>query len=250
MVLRDTDLEWLSAYAAGELPVEIAADLERRMDTDPVYKEAALAFLRAEQALSNYRNQKWYAAFRDWDSRPPADQTLDANRPFRLSTLWKIAAVLVPIMIIAGWLWWYKGGTDYQAAADRAFQAYDNDSGLSTLSDGEMSGFEYFDQQDYAKAISAFLLQLKSHPDDGLTEYYLGIAYLGNGQPLQAIPLLEKHLEDPAVNRDNCRWYLALCYLCEGEISTTTAHLEQLIHQDKPPGPQARQLLDWINAKE
>ena len=91
---------------------------------------------------------------------------------------------------------------------------------------------ENYGKGDYVGAIAAFEEALKNErPPDAVVNFYLGVSHLelSPPPPKKAIDYLN---EVVAENRgryyEPARWYRAMCYLVQGEISETRVFLERM----------------------
>ncbi len=76
-----------------------------------------------------------------------------------------------------------------------------------------VQGFKAYSEGDYALSIENFNQYLEEFPNHQQIEFYLGIAYLYEGQPNEAIRLFEPILQNNnALLAAPSKWYAALAY--------------------------------------
>lgn len=247
MKLTDQQIEILSAYFEGELTEAEQLVLERQLEDDEDFRNAAAKLRLLTKSLDDYRHRDQRAKFAQWDKEIATEQLKPKGKVINLNFYLRIAAVLLPLMAIGYWLFMSPPADSYVAIADDAFSKYEKNSKLSTLSGGDLSGYEYFDLEKYPEAVRAFEQALGADPGNQLLEYYLGLSYLGNKQSLKAIPLLKKHVSNQNINTDDCKWFLALAYLRSGSEPEAKSILLELSSLKESPGPEANLLIQKIH---
>lgn len=91
--------------------------------------------------------------------------------------------------------------------------------GAQTLSQAKV----WFEQGRYEKALPVFQQQVKNKPADGSLNYWYGVCLLKTGQPVEALPFLEK-----AKGRkvQQAGWYLALTHETLGAPDVALTELD------------------------
>ncbi len=91
---------------------------------------------------------------------------------------------------------------------------------------------ENYGNGDYIGAISALQESLENErPPDATVNFYLGVSHLelSPPRPKKAIEFLNKVVDERKGRYyEPARWYRALCYLAQGEISETRVFLERI----------------------
>lgn len=91
---------------------------------------------------------------------------------------------------------------------------------------------ENYGNGDYVGAIAAFEEALKNdRPPKAVVNFYLGVSHLelSTPRPKKAIEYLNKVVaEKRGRYYEPARWYRAMCYLAQGEISETRVFLERM----------------------
>ncbi len=102
-----------------------------------------------------------------------------------------------------------------------------------TLQDKWDSSANKYARKNYTDAIISFNNLISYNPEDVyIDHFYIGLSYIGKGQPREAIDHLEKAI---AVNHEltePARWYLALAHLQNEEIDKTKSLLKPFISEE------------------
>ena len=103
-----------------------------------------------------------------------------------------------------------------------------------------------YDEQQYDQAITLFA-QGDALSDPGYTFYY-GASHLAADQPEQAIPLLERVVEESnGLFYEPGLWYLALAHLKANDPAAARPYLQTLAEQPGDYTEEAQELLDKIS---
>lgn len=239
MRLTEEQYELLEAYLTNELSASDRAlfEAEVRADADlqtEVGRQRDLRLgLRAmgiERTLDRVRTQ--YKATRPEPVRANWQPTV--VRPLSTWRYWAVAASMVLVLGV--------GFYAYQQTVDKRVDiAY-----ADTLPDELIKGFpsgnftpeirtRFLDALTGYKAgkYDQVIERLKTLPADKETAYYkdyfLGLSYVANGQPTEAIPLLSGALTTPSAPlRQKVEWCLALAYVKNGQNEQARPILEQI----------------------
>ena len=252
MRLTEEQYELLEAYLNNELSASDRALFEAdvRADADlqaEVGQQRDLRLgLRAmgiERTLERVRTQ--------YKAAPPeparADWQPTVVRPLSTWRYWAVAASVVLVLGLGFYAY-------QQTTGSRADIAY-----ADTLPDELIKGFPAESlspeiRTQFLNALTSYragkydqvIERLKTLPADKETTYYkdyfLGLSYVANGQPTEAIPLLSGALTTPSAPlRQKVEWCLALAYVKNGQndqalpilkrISTDQAHPFQSLAQ-------------------
>lgn len=113
--------------------------------------------------------------------------------------------------------------------------------------DLKSQAFLAYEQENYDQAIPKFESYL-STTSDLESQFYFGVALLGNGQSSEAITQLQAVKNNPPkpVYTDYANWYLALAHLQADETKTAKTILELLSENSGDFQNQAKNLLDSL----
>lgn len=252
MRLTEEQYELIEAYLKNELSATDRASFETDIQTDAELRaevdrqrdlRLGLRALGIQQALERARTQ--YKA-----SLP----TTESAAVVRSLTTWRYWAAAASVVVILG-----IGYYAYQQTANRqADIAYaetvtsdTNDELLKSFPSDNvpletrttfLDAFRNYKAGKYDQVIE----QLKTLPTGKQTihyrNYFLGLSYLANKQPANAIPLLSKAQASPSLKiRQKAEWFLTLAYIKNNQkeralpiltrISTDKAHPFQLLAQ-------------------
>ena len=268
MNLSEEQYEVIEAYLANELSADDRAFFEGNIQSDTelraeVERQRALRLgLRAigiERMLGRAKAHYQATASEEMASEEIESTTV---RPLvRLLTTWQYWVAAASIVLLLG-VGYYAFR---QQMAQREAIAY-TDSFGPTPADQVMKGFptdafpiatrpqlldalRNYKTGKYDRVIS----QLKTLPADKKTIYYknyfLGLSYLANRQPAEALPLLNNARMAPTLAlRQKATWFLALAYVKNGQKNKALPILKR-ISTDKanPFNALAQLVLQKIN---
>lgn len=228
MRLTEEQYELIEAYLKNELSAtdrvsfesDVEADAELKAEVDRQRDiRLGLQALGIQRALKRAKTQ--YKT-----SLPTATserELLTVVRPLYKWQYWVAAASVVIVLGVGYYL--------YQQTASRQFDIAYTETVTSASNDDMLKSFpsENVAPETRTKFLDAFtnykagkynqvIEQLKTLPADKQTihykDYFLGLSYLANKQPINAIPLLSKAQETPSIRlRQKAEWFLALAYV-------------------------------------
>ena len=162
--------------------------------------------------------------------------------------LWKIAAVLV---IVIGLFWFFNPSVNYEKLYADHFEPYPNIAaplvrGNEYREDRVAKAFQYYDQQEFKKAIPAF--EELYHKDKiAYANFYYAISLMADHQEKKAISVLkDPDWQIPKKYRIQTNWYLALAYIKTQNKKEAASYLEKIIETNSSRSHQAQDLLSKI----
>ncbi len=248
MKLSEEDIIKLEAFWQGTLDANEQAELERQLQEDEAFQEAAEewklivneGFLPPQEELEEQEEIK--RRMQAYAKEPEAETTTESKaRPFRLRRLYIGLAAAAALLLL---LWFGPLGRILgpSSPADEFFAHLPRDN--ANLSDPGDAGKQAYDQQTYRKAYTA-LLQDVASSGDSLNLIYASVAAIGSGQAEKAIPILE-----PLVGANNWQlyqseiaWYLALAYVYEERDEQAINLLEKMVDTGREYSSEAQALL-------
>ena len=140
----------------------------------------------------------------------------------------------------------YKYATVYidQASGQSFIHLQKSASTSETLE--SKAAFEQYDSQNYSAAINSFQSLLRENPQDINLNFYLGLSYLGAGQPENAIPYLKDIGSSSHPYQEPAQWYLALSYLKMGEVESGKATLLAITNSSSAYRERAAEILEVL----
>lgn len=257
MKLTEEQYELIEAYLKNELSAsdrtlfeaDMRADAELQTEVDRQRDlRLGLRAVGIERTLQQARAQ--YKATSTESARLSWQPTL--VRPLSTWRYWAVAASTVLILGIGFY-------TYQQTTSERVDIAY-------AMTDELTKGFpsdnvspevrtEFLDALTNYKAgkYNRVIKRLRTLPADKQTVYYknyfLGLSYLANRQPAQAIPLLNKALGTPSAPlRQKVDWCLALAYVKDGQNEKALPILKRIsIDKSHPFQSLAQRVLQKIS---
>ena len=256
MNLSENQFELIDAYLSNQLSptdrvsfeTDLAGDVELRAEVD---RQKSLRLgLRAvgiERALARAKAQFEQTSF-SIDENPLVTESAPVSQPIvRPLTTWRYwvaAASMVVVMGIAYYAYQQTGNQRAEMAYADTFAPTPPDQLLKEFPTGSLppaaktrlfNALKNYQAGKYDIVID----QLRTLPANRQTvhykNYFLGLSYLANNQPVNAIPLLQQAQTTPSRPlRQKAEWFLALAYVKSGQkkkalpmlnrISTNKAH--------------------------
>lgn len=243
MKLSEEQYEVIEAYLTNELSTDdralfdadMQADAELRAEVDRQRDlRLGLRALGIERALER-------AKARHQATASSVEESTVVRPLVRPLTTWRYWAAAASVVLVLG-----VGYYTYQQQADRRDEIAYADSFGPAPSDQLMKDFPSgaFASPVRPQLADAFrnykagrydrvIAQLRTLPADKQTapykNYFLGLSYLANRQPADAIPLLSNARTGPAlVLRQKATWFLALAYVKNGQKKKALPMLKQI----------------------
>ena len=279
MNLSENQFEVIEAYLANELSPTDRASFETDLAQNPDLRaevdhqrelRLGLRALGIEQALERAKAQ--YVAMTDstqepvitgnrtptatrWPERVPDNQTM--VKPLINWRYWAAAASIVAVLGVSYYAYQQTNSRTDLAYAD-TFSADQSEQLMKDFPSGNVSPATrtaYLDALATYKAgkYDEVIGKLKTLPADKQTihykNYFLGLTYLANKQPTDAIPLLSKAQDSPnAQLRQKAEWFLALAYVKNGQNEKARPILNQIsTNRANPFNALAKRVLQRIN---
>lgn len=243
MKLSEDQYEIIEAYLTDELSAadrasfenDLRADIELREEVDRQRDiRLGLRAMGIERALERARNQYKATAL--------APETIaDKQTVIRPLVNWRYWSAAASVVVILGIGYYtYQQSTDRQA--DMAYAETFTPDPTDQLTKDFPSGAvapetrtQFLDALTNYKAgkYDNVIEQLRTLPADKQTihykNYFLGLSYLANKQPSEAIPLLSKARATPSEKlRQKAEWFLALAYVKNGQTKKALPMLKQI----------------------
>lgn len=249
MNLSEEQYELIEAYLTNELSAvdqlafenDLKADAELKAEVDRQRDiRLGLRALGIERALERAKAQ--YKA-----TSAPAETPLVSQPVVRPLVSWRYWAAAASVVVVLGAGYFaYQQTTNRQADIAYA-ETFSSDPTTDLMKDFPSGQMAPSIRDQFLDAMTAYksgkydkvIEQLKTLPADKQTlpyrNYFLGLSYLANKQPVEAIPLLTKaQAASSGKLRQKSEWFLALAYVKTNQkekalpllkrISTDKAH--------------------------
>lgn len=227
----------IEGYLNNTLTALQQQEFGRLMGEDRQFAEEVAFHEKMKTAIRLEERQNLKARFDALDASPHPTK------------LWWYAAAAVFVLGVIGWWTSTLFPQNSEDLYHSYFEPYPNtvdpivrsDAGQSGLSD---QAFEWYDKGDYDKASAAFG-DLYKHSQRAQDLFYQAVALMASGHHAEAIPLLEQQKKDGSFF-EAAQWYLGLAYLKDGQVSKAKTHLEKVRDSGGFLSPQAVKLLDEL----
>lgn len=243
MRLTEEQYELIEAYLNNELSAPDRASFERDVQADAELQAEidrqrdlrlglrAMGIARAlEQTRTNYKTSAATAT--------SANKELTVVRQLPVWRYWAAAASVVIVLGVGYYAYQQTASRQVDIAYAETVTPDTNDELLKSFPSENVAPqtrTTFFDAfRDYkAGKYEQVIEQLHTLPADKQTIYYknyfLGLSYLANKQPTNAIPLLNKAQTSPDLKiRQKAEWFLALAYIKNNQNERALPILKQI----------------------
>lgn len=241
------EYELIDAYLQGELEATANAEIEKRINTDRVFREKVEEIRWLTIGISESVLRKQLDSFHQ--SMTPSIAQVHTLQGNGRSLKMRWIAIAASVLIIASTGWWLF--RDGQPENERLFSAYFTpDIGLPVAMGSEDStAYAFYDgmisykEERYADAINKWQSIAHSSGYTDTLRYYIGMAMLNNKKHAEAEAILKEltAMNQPAFLED-AYWYLALIRLRNNDMTGAAGYLEKI----KSGRPEAAELLAKI----
>lgn len=158
-----------------------------------------------------------------------------------------IAVVLLAIVAI----FWQQSGqrTERLQNIAKDYWTFDRAVNIDPVDNSDFAnGIRFYDEKEFGKAATLFEKHLaaQENPDeDPIAQLYYGVSLALSQQQIKAIPLLVRLANQQTAVSSSAQWFLALCYLRDGNETQARKWLEGL-KTDPVHGQRARNVLDAL----
>lgn len=107
--------------------------------------------------------------------------------------------------------------------------------------------YQFYNSKQYIEASKTFHKEIKNGNTEESTLFYYSISLLALNKYIEASKYLEKLiLNNEGLFCEQARWYLALCYIGENNLTNATKTLESIIKEQSYNFSKAKELLTKI----
>lgn len=260
------DLALLDNYLMGNLSVEESASLERRLQTDPKLAQQYQALIDLKEGFRYIDLKNTLTNIKDWELVSTMDESFEQEVSNSIAwtkhkakleeikgfedgpvkklqkrksnlTWWKIAAGIALILSVSLYLF-APFTNDSELIVERYFKPSKAigilRSPVTQEEQLQAKALELYNAKKYKDAIPLFETLKKQYQISDY-DFYLGSAYLGDGQAEKAIDLLERYEEFPSFLQQEARWHLALGCIGDGQDDQAKQILETLSLEQNLP---------------
>ena len=227
--LSAEELAYISQYLNGELDATEQAAFEQRLQTERVLQqkinEVKALLIGIREANMADRLSAWHEAAYSAGMGGRGAQVKPLYRR------WWVAAA-VAAMVLFG-IWWGLS----KPSDERLYRAYFvPDAGLPVAMGGrDTAHYAFYDgmisykEGKYTDALAKWTPMAQATDMTDTLRYFSGMAYMGLDQPAQAVEqLLSVASDRRSTFYKEATWYLALCYLRQGERKAAASLLRRI----------------------
>ncbi len=226
MKLTEKDIEQLMGLWEGSLSNNERLELEKRMETDAVFRQDARQFQLLNEGLEVIKQRQMRHRFQDLDATLPDIKT---PPPYN----WLMIGLVALGLALAALAVWYFAIREEKPKVKPIYAAYFEPYpalGITMGNDDKtvrLEALKTYAKKDYEKAIP-LLDKAFSIEKDSLLLFYKGISHIGNSTSAQAIPILESLKTATFLSVDTVDWFLALAYLETNQKDKAVILLEKV----------------------
>lgn len=245
------DIEWIERYVDRRMtPAELAA-MEEMLSKDPLLRERCNEHRKLVKGIRLAHLHDRLEQLRILEEGlPSVTQPEGAGNQRFLQSWWKPLAAAAALIVAAGWYFLSGVQTNPEELFAKNFQPYVNAfeptvRGSEQGDDLRRRAFRAYDQQDYVQAAELFT-QLNKQKAEAPVLLLLGCSNLATGHTAEAQDNFLTLIKDFDELDGQAKWYLALCYLRQGESDKARMVLEELQGPEVTYSKRAHELLKKV----
>ena len=240
--------ELINGYFEGSLSQDRLEEVTRLLESNP---EFASEFEFQKELQNSLRKEERKEIKTMFNTLSETDKMQEKSEGKVISMRpWLAAASIALLIGLASWLFIFNSSdlnTDALYAAN--FAPYDNvihpiERG-NQLEDLKTRAFTAYENGEYPEALELFKELYEKH-NDSYIDFYSAMVLMQLNQQEEAIPLLEKYIENKGELKDRASWYLSLAYLKIDNIKASKVALNELIQSGTFRTKAARELLEQL----
>ncbi len=250
--LSERDIYLLEAFWEGTLSEPNQTALQRRLDSDAVFRQSAdqlHATILGLQGLHERNMRQWMKGLdAQMESQPVYTQP---QKWWKHPTFLVRAAAAAAVIVCVALFWPTDKGTPGEQAVAQVFQPYPG-VGIDLSPGGEAVKYKAYTaylEKNYAAAAPLFAAYAEANRDN-LARFYSGISYLGAHQPKEAIDMLSPLRYAPNTPEEAVDWYLALAHVAAQQPEAAKAILIELKQKPGDFGGKAAAFLKDLELKK
>ena len=231
--------ELIAHYFNGQISKEGFLQLKTLLEEDNAFKKDFYAQLEVQQTIGQEKNA------------PLKERFNQLNQKSIPKTKWYLYAAAITILIVIG-SFFYNSQPDYQDLYANNFEAYPNViaptvRGTEAPKESKVAlAFQYYDNENYAKAAELFKTLYKETGED-YAFFYQSVSLMAVGKTSKAITTLEQHnWNEPKDYQTITQWYVGLGYLKLKNKEKAKLHLKNVKVSGKSLAKQAKEILQKI----
>jgi len=255
MNLKENDIVMIEKYLGGMMEGPERQAFDQRIKSDPEFQQW-VAQMESMVSGIKYAGRKEMAnRLAELEATLPEVELEETNpvvelKPRKYRHWAAVAAGLAVVLISSLFLLNYNSGQTDQDLFSAYYEPYSGDlsrSGTEDLNDKRERAYYAYGLGQYEVAIPLFEEIIGQEPSSKL-RFYLGNAYLSQGEGLKAAKEFEEVLRDNDYPlQEQAQWYLALSYLNSRNVEMARASLQEIVQdQESFYNQKAREVLDQI----
>jgi len=231
MTPEEADIELIERRMKGQLSEEELKQFDSRVAVDLQFAEKVDDYMEIISGIKSFHLNGIREDVANWEKEI---QEEEQRRVISPQSSWKkylaLAAAIALLAIAFLYLTTPSQKTNHELFT-AYFAPYEN---VLAVRDGSESNeslgyaMKLYDEREYREAIPYFQQVLDENKENADALYYLGISYLAEKNPTQAIAAFEQLVRQNNIYSDQASWYLALANLLEGNEPAAKELLENI----------------------
>lgn len=171
------------------------------------------------------------------------------RRKLFYETNWFRVAAAITAMFVASMTFYLLSnkGNNYVALYDTYYQPYPVDANVRGINSSLKESIALYDLEKYNKVVAYYTENQFLANQGNIHTVLLGVSYLNTGRTEQAITLFERNTGfNEMPYRDYIQWYLGLAYLKNGNVDKARSVLNRVIEQNMIHSLKAREIIDQL----
>jgi tetratricopeptide (TPR) repeat protein len=117
---------------------------------------------------------------------------------------------------------------------------------LNVEADFSTKATQYYERENYKKAIEYYKKALEQHPNNEKNILFLGVSYLANFEPENAIDVFTSATTSENQYLNDRNWYLAMAYLKIKDVDLAKGILVQLAKSESFYSQSSKEILEEL----
>lgn len=220
------DQELIEAYFSNELTANEQNTFQARLKTDEEFAKEVELYQHIIVGIRQQGDEaQMMEKMKGWDQEVVEERPV-RTKPFFSAQTWKMAAVLTPLLALAGIAYYYFQHTLTSTSTPQElyasyFTPYEDVLSSRSAEEGALGrAMSFYNMEDYHQAAPSFEKVITGEEKEFIevASLYGGISYLMLDSMQQATRLLKEvtYSENPLF-REVSEWYLLLAYLKEDQ---------------------------------
>jgi len=247
ITMDDKNFEKMEDYIHGKLSALEQQRFEDEMAQDEVLRQEVALYRRLIDAVETESARQLLEQIHEENfAKETTVVPLQSRRAFFPLAI----AASLALLVLAGWWLFTLQSTQAEGLyAAYFFPAVGLPTTLGYTEDPQFAeGMISYKLQEYAEARNYWKSLVEADPQNDTLNYYMGIAFLADEMPDQAVNHLQRVVQqDESAYQNDAKWYVALAYLLAEQEENAKTILNELAATESNYQEPSREILNDLN---